>query len=216
VARLFADDQGPTLVCLKCGKGTVILMPGGWPLSNSGISRGDNLAIMLNALDYRMPGGKPVVTFDEFHHGYGSGKGIMSLISTPAKLGLAEMFLAFLLILASGLVRFGRVIPLSEGVRQRGEYLSSMSALLRKARATGLVRAELGRRFLASMASAAGLPPNAHPRDIADSASARYPAKAREIHELCDAANSTDDHPSEAAVLALAKKWHKLRKELTK
>lgn len=201
---------------MKWGKGSVVYMPGGWPLSNEGIAQGDNLAVVLNAINYRMPGGKPQITFDEFHHGYGAQQGIMSLLDTPARLALAELALAFVILVFASSRRFGRVIPLREGVRQRGEYLGSMSALLKRARATDLVREELGRRFLADVAGTVGVSPHAGVGAIIDAATIRRPDKASEIQQLCTAAATADPTANEATLVALARKWQKMRKELRK
>ncbi|MCX6344807.1 MAG: hypothetical protein NT018_07010 [Armatimonadetes bacterium] len=216
IAPLFADTVGVTLGSMKWGRGTVIVMPGSSSLTNRGIGKGGNLNIVLNALDYRMPGGKPTVTFDEFHHGYGTEEGIMSLISVPAKLGLAALAFAFLLLLFATSRRFGRIVPLMEGTRQRGEYLGSMSALLRKAHATDIVREELGRRFINDVARSLGLSPNAGLAAIMEAASSRHPDKVSALNELCMAATEKGSKSNEASVFALARKWHKMRKELTK
>ncbi len=216
IAPLFLDDDGVTLASMKWGRGTVIVMPGSSSLTNFGIGKGGNLNIILNALDYRMPGGKPAVTFDEFHHGYGTQEGIMSLIGFPAKLGLATLAFAFLLLVFATSRRFGQIVPLIKVTRQRGEYLGSMSALLKKAHATDIVLEELGRRFINDVAHSMGLSPNAGLVAIMQEASVRYPEKVNALSELCQAATEKGSRANEASVFALARKWHKMRKELKK
>lgn len=213
---LFADDIGTSLACFKWGRGTVFMMPGGWALSNQGIKHNQNLDMVLCVIGYRGSKNCQAVTFDEHHHGYGSEKGMLSLISPSAKLGLGQIAVAFLIVLAAGFFRFGRVIPLREGARQRGEYLSSMSALLKKSHTTKLVWEELGKRFVADVARSVGLSPNAHVDDIIDAVSVRFPDKANEISSLCTAAIRSEDSPTEAATLAMVRKWHQMRKELIK
>ncbi len=216
VIPMFADRNGTTLGYSRWGKGAVIMMPGGVPLSNQGIKYGDNLTLVLNAIGRPDPQRKVTVTFDEYHHGYSEGEGIMSLIGSPAKLGLAQILVAFFLLLFAASRRFGRIIPLMEGTRQRGEYLSSMSSLLRKAQANGVVRKELGRRFLGDIALAMGLPPTSDAEIILSIAADKHPDKLAALRELCIEATSDDDAIHETALLALAKRWHKMRKELTK
>jgi hypothetical protein len=216
VIPLFADGPGTVVAFSSYGRGSVILLADGWPLSNQGISRNGNFRMVLNALQRRDPDRKPTVTFDEFHHGYGTGKGIMSLIDTPARLGLLVIALAFLLLFFSASRRFGRPIPLVEGARQRGEYLASIASLLRKARAHDLVRRELGQRFLADAAMAVGVEPGSHVEVILVAAHKLHPDKINALTELCHAATSGEGVEDEAATLAMARRWHKMREDLTK
>ncbi|MCE5200321.1 MAG: DUF4350 domain-containing protein [Armatimonadota bacterium] len=216
IIPLFIDPDGVVVGYSHWGSGAVIILPDGWPISNAGIGRGDNLIIVLNALDHRSPDHKLPVIFDEYHHGYGETKGIMSLIDTPARLGLVQIAIAFLLLVFASSRRFGKPIPLMEGTRQRGEYLSSMASLLRKAKATDLVRKELGRRFLADIATTVGLVPNASVDAIIEAVDRRHPDKVETLRTLCNAAESYDQDNSEADILALARRWHKMRKELTR
>ncbi len=214
---LFSDRRGTTVAYSRCGKGEIIYLSESWPLSNSGIDRGDNLILVLNALSHRDPKRALAITFDEYHHGYNSGEGIVSLLSKPARLGLALLGAAFLLLVFSVSRRFGRPIELKEGARQRGEYLSSMSSLLHKARATDLVRRELGKKFLADCATALGLPPNVGLDQILQAAAARCPDKVAELEKLGnEAISSSGRSADEATILAWARSWHKMRKELTK
>jgi hypothetical protein len=216
VISLFEDDMGPVVAFSSYGDGCVILLSDGWPLSNRGISRNGNFRMVLNALQSRDPNKKLTVTFDEFHHGYGSEKGIMSLLGAPAKLGLAVIGLAFLLLVFAASRRFGRPVPLMEGTRQRGEYLSSIASLLRKAHSTDLVRKELGQRFLGDVAQSVGVAPGSHVETILEAAQKRHPDKITELTELCNAAVSGIGVDNEAAALAMAKRWHKMREDLTK
>lgn len=155
------------------------------------------------------------MTFDEYHHGYSYGRGMMSLLGTPARLGLAQIAIAFILLVFALSRRFGRPIPLAESTRQRSEYLSSMSALLRKARATGLAKSELGHMFLRETAVTLGLPPSADPDAILEAANRRCPDKAPALRQLViEAAEPPHDGMDEAHVLSLAARWHRMRKEL--
>lgn len=194
----------------------MILLSESWPLTNSGINSGDNLILVMNAINHRTPDRRLAVTFDEFHHGYGRGEGIMSLITGPARWGLAEILVAFVLMIFATSRRFGVPINLREGIRQRGEYLGSMSSLLRRAKATDIVRKRLGRRFMEEAARAVGLPPNSSADDIVAAAEQRRPDIAGELRKLVIEAASVNAREDEANVLALARAWHKMRKELTK
>ncbi|MCE5315539.1 MAG: DUF4350 domain-containing protein [Armatimonadota bacterium] len=215
VVPLYRDKAGTVVAMSSWGRGSVIMLSDGWPVSNQGIERGNNFLMVLNALNHREPDRKMTVTFDEFHHGYAERKGIMSLIDTPARLGLALILLAFLLLVFAASRRFGRPVPLIEQTRQRGEYLSSMASLLRKAQATDIVRDELGRRFLADIATAVGVAPGSHVDIILSAAQKRYPEKMNELTELCEAAVSGENIKGEAAIFAMARRWHKMRQEFS-
>lgn len=213
---LFADSAGTTVAFSGWGRGGVVLLGTSWALSNEGIAMGDNLALVLNALAWR-DSRPPAVTFDEFHHGYGRRPGILSLIDVPARLGLAQLGLAFLLLLFALAVRFGQPVPLHEERRTRSEYLSSMSALLRKGHAVDLARAELGRQFLADAGRVLGLPPGAAPKAVLQAAAARRPNRADTLQRLIEAAaQPPEEGLDEARLLALARQWHQERKELAK
>jgi hypothetical protein len=217
LAPLFSDASGTTIAYSSWGKGGVIVISSPWSLSNEGIGSDDNLTLVLNAINSRASQRKMTVTFDEYHHGYSAGKGILSLIGLPAKLGLAQIAVAFMLLILAASSRFGRALTLNEGARQRGEYLSSMSSLLRKANALRLVKSELGRYFTQKAAVALGLPPNSDRDSIVEAATRRSPEKAEEIRGLLDDATDMSDHKlTESSVFAAAKRWHDMRKDLRK
>lgn len=178
-------------------------------MSNYGIKSDDNLVLLLNAIN-RAGRGRPKVMFDEYHHGYGESPGIMSLIGPEARLGLAQLGMAFLLLLFAVSRRFGRPILLRENVRFRSEYLSSMALLLRKASALDLVVRETDRKFRADICRWLGLPPDASRETITAAVEERRPDKVREITSLLESAPS-----DEKSVMALQARRIQLRKELT-
>jgi hypothetical protein len=214
---IFKSNMGTTVSFSRTGKGGVLVLCDSWTIANQGIGSDDNLIVILNALNHRDPQHRLAITFDEYHHGYNEGEGITSLLGAPARLGLAQLAMAFILLLFAVSRRFGQVLPLVEGERHRGEYLGSMSSLLRKAHATRMVHSELGHRFIHDIALILGLPPTATPDEIIAAATQRRPDKADALRRLIEAAtgplfNAYD----ESAMLALAKQWHRMRKELMK
>ena len=208
--RLIGNSAGPTLGFSRWGEGGVVTLSSAWSISNQGIGRDDNLVVVLNALNYPQGSRKLSVIFDEYHHGYGRSPGITSLIETPARLGLAQIGLAFILMAFAVSRRFGNPIPLREGERQRSEYLTSMSSLLRRAHAFRAVRSELERKFMEDAATALGLPSAAGRNDILEAAVRRRPDKADALRSLLSGPPEAD----ESALLALAARWHQMRKEL--
>lgn len=214
---LYSTDGSTSIAYSRWGLGEVIELGGPWMLTNSGIRFDDNLVMVLNALNHRDPSKKLHVTVDEYHHGYGQGKGMMSLISKPAKIGLGLLFAGFVILVFAVSRRFGRPIHLREASRQRGEYLSSMSSLIQRAQAIGLVRRELGGKFRREIAVALGCSPDSSDDAILAAAQLRCPDKVSDIADLLNAASAPAVRDeSETGVFLLTRRWHKLRKELTK
>jgi len=133
-APLFRDAEGTVVACARIGAGTVILFTSAWSVSNEGIGRADNLLFALNALG--PPGAAPVF-FDEYHNGYGENA-LWAFVALPLKVALGQALLALLLVMYTASRRFGAVVPLERGRRQRSEFLGTMTALLRKGQATRL------------------------------------------------------------------------------
>jgi hypothetical protein len=152
------------------------------------------------------------MTFSEFHHGYGRAPGIWSLFDTPTRLGIAQVGLAFLLLLFAVSRRFGAPIPLREGMRQRSEYLSSMASLLRRAHATDAARRVLERKFREDIASSLGLAADADASLLLEAAGRAHPDKVERLRRLL---TDTSGGANEGELLALADRWHQMRKEFT-
>ena len=215
IASLLGYSEGSTVGYCKWGNGEVIVLTSSWMLCNKGIGRDGNLPMIMNALDHRDPSHHVMVTFDEFHHGYGRAPGLMSLIGSFARIGLGQILFGFLLLIFAVSRRFGRPIPLREGNRQRNEYLSSMSSLLKNAHALSVVKQEIERKNLESIAVMLGLPPLAEPDLILAAAEKKHPDIAKELRELLtQRTSSPDEMYSESELLAYTSTLHKLRKEL--
>ena len=212
LTALFGSSIGPTVSFAKCGNGGILVLCEAWSLTNEGLASKDNLNFVLDALAYADKGKGFAVTFDEYHHGYGAAPGISSLIGTSAKLGLAELFLAFLLLILAVSRSFGRPIPLRESFRPRSEYLYSMSMLLQRAKAVNLVRNELDGRFIEEMDRYFGLHPTAGRDVLLQAAERRSPEIAKRLRQLLN----PGDHEatSEMSILALEARRNQFRKEL--
>ncbi|HUV05841.1 MAG TPA: hypothetical protein VMX94_12125 [Armatimonadota bacterium] len=207
---LVAGKDRTTAAYSRWGRGGVLALASSWSLSNEGIARDDNIVLVLNALRYRHPTGG-MVTFSEYHHGYGRAPGIWSLFDTPTRLGIAQVGLAFLLLLFAVSRRFGAPVPLREGVRQRSEYLSSMASLLRRAHATDAARRELERKFREDIACALGLPSDADASSIVEAAGRTHSDQAERLRRLLA---DTSGGANEGELLALADRWYQMRKEI--
>jgi len=131
---LWQDHNEPLLVDVPHGAGHVICGASDRLLSNSFLTKGDNLAIVLQLL---APGGRvpPHLFFEESHHGFSAVYALARLLGHPG-LRFAGMLalLGALAFLAGSLVRFGPVLPLHrEGGRSTLEFIDSIADLYLRA-----------------------------------------------------------------------------------
>jgi hypothetical protein len=212
LVALFGSESKLAASFAKCGKGGVLVLCEAWPLTNEGLAAKDNLTFVLNTLAYGDKGKDFAITFDEYHHGYGGAPGITSLLGTPARLGLGQLFLAFLLLVLAVSRSFGRPIPLREGSRPRSEYLYSMSLLLQRARAFDIVTKELNARFIEDTSRYFGLPPSTDADTLIQAAKRRSPEMETKLRELLYPGRR--EGTSEASILSLEARRDQFRKEL--
>jgi hypothetical protein len=215
LAPLMSDARGPVVAVSPHGRGRYLLCSSPWSFSNSGLLRTGNLETFLTLVSLGgSGGGEPTrVLFDEYHMGYGSGESLLDLITVASRWGLLQLAVAALLLLGVNALRFGRPIPLppGEGLRFRSEYLSSMAALFRRARATGLVRRKLGEQFLRDLRQALHEPVTTPSDRLLDLAVTRHGvdrAKLQEVLALVTA--RTDERLPESRALDLARAMHQI------
>jgi hypothetical protein len=220
VVTLFADGVGPALSLSRWGKGTVVLSCSPWSISNEGIARGSNLALLLNLIDLYGAGKQRPVYFDEYHQGRGDSGGPLSLLPPVARTGLGQILLGLLLFVFAVSRRFGRMVP-AEALerRTRAEYLTAMAVLFRRARALELAAGKLRDETQRDLARGLGLPPGARPDAIARAAHEKRGVDAERVRQtleeadLLSVARARQLPIDEGRVLALAAKLHALRKE---
>jgi hypothetical protein len=131
---LWQDHNEPYLIDVPRGGGHVICGASDRLLSNTYLTQGDNLAIVLQLL---APGGKPPnhLIFEESHHGFSAIYAMVRLLGHPG-VRFAGMLalLGALTFLGTSFVRFGSVIPLH---RQTGrstlEFVDSIADLYLRA-----------------------------------------------------------------------------------
>ena len=169
---LYADEMGITLSYCHLGKGAIILCASPWSVSNEGLGRSQAIQLVLNVLRVFAPDKQRAILFDEYHHGYGETKPLLSLLPPLAKGALIQIAVALALLLFSLGKRFGAPVPVAEQKRARGEYLAAMSLLLRRAGATDLVAQRLREKFRRDLARARGLSTAAREDEVARAAEA--------------------------------------------
>jgi len=216
-ATLYRDEHGPVVAYSAWGKGGFLLVSSPWLFSNDGLDEGDNLALVLNAVDAFAPPPKGgVILFDEFHHGYGQQRTLWQVTPIPVRIGLVQAALALLLLLFGLSRRFAAPIPLPGEERSRAEYLASMATLYQRARATPLVRQFLEENFRREVAADLALEPDASDEQLVRVASQRNPALGQRLQGLWEhlAQVKQRNPPPEEALLRLAAEMYSLKQEV--
>lgn len=140
----FADKSGAVVADAMVGAGRVVTVTDPFVVSNTGISRADNLVLALNLLVNRPAG---LIAFDEYHHGHGThgmmgaaSGGFMSYFrGTPVPWIMGQIALIGVLAVFTKGRRFVRPVPLRGERRTTNlEFVSSMANVIRLARARDL------------------------------------------------------------------------------
>jgi hypothetical protein len=128
----YADGDRPIVVSYKVGQGQVIWWGSSIPLSNAGIEKSGNLALLLNSV------GDPRevhVFWDEYFHGYRRSIGSY-FFDKPVLLGFAQGALVCLALLFTYSRRNGPIRPWHEPSRLSPlEFVETLGNLYRQANA---------------------------------------------------------------------------------
>jgi hypothetical protein len=143
VTHLAAGSR-PVLISFEMKDGRVIICTAPFPLTNAGLKKEGNPELVLNLVTAaRRPDasdGRPVIWFDEWHHGVRSKSATAIgpagwLRHTPS--GHAMLYTATVIVLALALGgrRFGRPVPLHKRTVRRPplEYVTAIANLNRRA-----------------------------------------------------------------------------------
>jgi hypothetical protein len=158
------------------------------------------------------------VWFDEYHHGHGQGRGVLSLLAPIARLGLAQLVAAWLLLTFAASRRFGGRVPDEDRVRRsRSEYLSGMASLLRRARAVDLAAAQVRRQFLNDAVRALGLPRDTNEEALLAVAPSRGidAERLRSLLARVDRLAQGPNRGHQEEALAVARELVRLRRQLS-
>jgi hypothetical protein len=230
---LYRDDRGVTVAYTSWGRGAVILSSSPWSLSTVGVGQADNFPWLLATIAAYGPSGRPVagrpgarqgrperlapIWFDEYHHGYGQQRGVLSLLAPIAKVGLAQLGIAWLLLSYAVSRRFGGRVPDEDRVRRsRSEYLGGMASLLARARAVDLAVAQVRRQFLSDAVRALGLPRDVERPVLIQAAAGRGvdPERLRSLLERADKIIEERDRTRQEEALAVARELVQVRQQL--
>jgi len=167
---LYARDANAVVVTYSVGKGQVIWWASSMPLTNGGITKTGNLTLLLNSLG--PPGTSPVL-WDEYYHGERLGlTGYLS--GTPAPWMLLQAGVIYLFLLLAFGRRTGPArMPTVESRLSPLEFVETLGALYKNARATSGAVETVWQRFRYLVCTRLGLSPTAPIRELFDAARER-------------------------------------------
>jgi len=146
----LVDEFGVVALRIECGQGHIVAIGDAYPLTNIGISKGDNVLLTAN-LAHLLGGPEKAhrIAFDEYHLGFGerdpSWLAILRLVFADRwGPGLIQASLAAVLALLAATFRFGRPEDIRVLPRRREtEFAQAAGCFLRKAKATRTVHRTL-------------------------------------------------------------------------
>lgn len=142
-----------------------------------------------------------------------SQPGLWTITPWPVKLAVVQMSLALLLAIFTLSRRFIAPVPYqSEGVRRRGEYLSSMAQLFQQAQASQLVLEILSAQFKRDLAALVGLAPAATSQALRQAIASRRPELTSQVEAILRQAAQLAPRPDEAHLLQLGRQMAQTRR----
>ncbi len=132
VTALLRTPDGLAAIAYPFGKGEVVAIVAPTVFSNAYLAQAQNARFAYNVL----AAGGGTVAFDERVHGYAEDRTLWDALPAPARLAFWICVAVVVLALIEANVRFAPAIPVDPpDERDSSAYVSSMAALLRRARA---------------------------------------------------------------------------------
>lgn len=205
----FRREGGAWLVVTPRGGGQVVSLGGPLAFVNRELASADN-AVLAVALLAPEPADRVVVLQPP---GPGEGdRSLVDLVPGRVKLALAQLVVAFLVVVAWRARRLGRPVAEAEPVTVSGsELVVAVGELLQRARARGPAAAALRDDLRRHLAVRLGLPAAAPPETVAGVVAARTGLAEAEVAEVL----SPGDPPDEAALVRLAQRVERVRQDVT-
>lgn len=179
----FASDGASLAVEVPYGGGKIIFVTDPFIVANGGIATADNARFAMNLVDV-----DGTIAFDEFHHGFGSGKNRMIeyFAGTPVVAIFLQLCLLVGLVFYSQSRRFARAVPEPEPDRlSKLEYVGAMAELQRRTRAYDLAIENIYTDFRLRASRLLGVDPaNANRHELAKRIAERVKRSENEIDEL--------------------------------
>lgn len=176
------------------------------PLSNDGLRRGDSSFLALSLLQ-RARGGR--ISFDEYHHGEGTGtSGAGAIFDGPV--GVATLLVGLVVLMAIALNgrRLGK--PSQDGgeatVPSATAYVTAMGQLFARSRQRGPIAARYADELKRRIGAATGVDPHLDDAAFCAAVSVANPHAAPALASLLDHARAlASGRPEESELLRLAR-----------
>jgi hypothetical protein len=217
--RVFwKDPQGTIGFQTEFGDGTIIALADEYPLTNVGLSEGDNgllLANVVREMSARYPG---KVAFDEFHLGFAehdvSPVAIVKLlVSGPWRWAAIQAALVGVLALVARAVRFGSPQDVvRKPRRQHREFAEAAGRLFDEAGATSLAAATLYRYYRERICRLLLFEPQVEDRQLREAV--ERCAGSAVAAELRQAQEALQGSVNRQKLLAVSQKLHRVAEAL--
>ncbi|MDQ6796527.1 MAG: DUF4350 domain-containing protein [Actinomycetota bacterium] len=196
------------LVITTRGRGTVVALGGPGAFTNARLGKEDN-AVLAAALLAPRPGERVVVVGPRPP---GSGtKTLTDLVAPRVRLALAQLALAFVVVVAWRARRLGRPVVEAQPVELAGsELVVAVGHLMQRARGSARAAEILRHDLRRTLAVRLGLPADAAPDQVADAAAAWSGIKAERVRDVLEGRTPSD----EAALVRLARSVVSVREEV--
>jgi hypothetical protein len=150
---LLVDERGTIAASLAIGKGHLIILSTPELFSNELIGQSDNSVFCVNMAS----AGFKRVCFDEFHHGFSTGRNIFTLLNMPVKLSLIQLFVITLLFLVAKEKNYSAP-QMEDGEEERKsmEYIRSIAQLLQRSNSGSFCLGLLYKNFRRDLAMRTG------------------------------------------------------------
>jgi hypothetical protein len=202
---LFGDDVSVAVIAWSLGDGEIIWWAGSTPLTNSGITREDNLDFFLNSVSAPVPGQDYEVYWDEYFHG--QRRSLWSYVrKTPLTWGLMQAAVLACAILFTFSRRSGPVyLPPRLSRLSPLEFVETLGGLYQRAGAGGSAVAISHTRLRSLLTRQLSLASDTSDRDLAHAAEERLAWQGAQLEDLLAratlASSSFKVHPREALEL---------------
>lgn len=202
-------DGAPLVVEERIGSGRIVALGGPAPFTNERLDEADNAVLAVGLL---VPEPGAGVAFLRPSLAVGGGdRSLVDLVGTPVRAALAQLAVAFGIVVLWRARRLGRPVAEPQQVRiESAELTDAVGRLLARSRHPGRAAAVLRDRARRDLSGPLGLPLDAPAASVVDALAARTTLEPDEAHRATLAPVTTDDELVEVAALLA-----RVREEIT-
>ena len=209
---LYSSDSSMNVYIMEKGEGRVVFFPSDYPITNKGLTHGDNLHIILHLLRNLTREG--TIMFDEFHHNPHAITFRLSLAQRRSiGYGFLLLVLAFLLFVFSGYKKYGRIYkPVRTRYISVKTYVKSLANLYLLAKKDREVLKEYYDLFIREISKKTGVKYRKESRYLINVLKARNYKHTERLRELDGRFKKIRNNPSKREVVRFIKKLEKFKK----